>query len=176
MGDFVLVVEVVVLVVVVPPPIARDVVRTVPVLLVLEPERLRGLLVEVEVLVIVVEEEEAELEPPLEGLTESRSAGMPRGEEDGDLDDVPELEELLLTKALDPPLFVFLPLEVELELARLHDASVANKTRHNTTQTVLRLKADIEVIVTISKWQSELCCGLLYTDFTTSILSSTGNC
>lgn len=151
MGAFVLV-ELVVLVVTVLPPIPREVVRTVPELLVLEPERLRGFLVEVEVLVVVVADEEAELEPPLDEVTESRSALIPRGVEEGDLD-VPELEELLLTKVLDPFLFFVLPLDVvlELELSRLHDASVANKTRHNTTQTVLRLKADIAVIVTISK-------------------------
>lgn len=151
MGAFVLV-ELVVLVVTVLPPIPREVVRTVPELLVLEPERLRGFLVEVEVLVVVVADEEAELEPPLDEVTESRSALIPRGVEEGDLD-VPELEELLLTKVLDPFLFFVLPLDVvlELELSRLHDASVANKTRHNTTQTVLRLKADIAVVVTISK-------------------------
>lgn len=141
---------VVVVVVTVPPPIPLDVVRTVPALLVAEPERLRGLVVEIEVLAVVVEEEDAELEPPLEGLTDFRSEPMPLGLEEVDLD-VPELEELLLTKALDPFLFPPWLLELELELVRLLDASVANNARHNTIQTVLRLKADIAVIVTISE-------------------------
>jgi len=151
MAAFVLV-EVEVLVVTVPPPIPREVVRRVPALLVLEPERLRGFLVDVEVLVVVVPDDEAELEPPLEVRTESRSKLMPRGVDEG-VFDAPELDELLLATVVDPFLFPFLPLELELELAlaRLQVASVANNARHITTQTVLKLKADIAVIVTISK-------------------------